>query len=402
MDNGQGNIDLLANRSLSTRISSIQASPTLAITTKARSMAQSGIDVVSFAAGEPDFDTPTIICDSALEAIRLGRTRYTASAGLMDLRTAIAKKLATDNGLQYAPTQIVVSCGAKHSVYNAVQALINPGDEVILVGPYWMTYKDQVILAGGVPKVLHTKAANGLIPTPDELAAMVTPKTKALILNSPCNPTGVVWPYETLEKLAQLAIRHGFWVIADEIYEKLIYDQTHTSIGSFPGMIDQTITINGCSKTFAMTGWRIGYAASPSDVAQAMSNLQDQVTSNPTTFAQVGAIAALEMDPEIIESMRSEFEIRRNLIVSLLRDIPNVECTMPQGAFYAFPDVSAYLVDGITDMHLAERLLEEAHVAVIPGTVFEGQGHIRLSYATSRDEIEKGIARIAQFLKAIS
>lgn len=368
-------------------------------------MIAEGIDVVSFGAGEPDFNTPEPICAAAIDAINKGFTKYTPSAGIPELRQAIAEKLERDNGLKYSPEQVIASCGAKHSVYNAMQVLIDPGDEVILIAPYWMTYADQVRLAGGVPVVVHATSESGFIPDFDLLRHAITPRTKAIVVNSPSNPTGAVLPRETLKHIAAVAIRFGLWVIADEIYEHLIYDgEKHLSIGSLGAdILERTITINGCSKSYSMTGWRLGYAAAPLPIAKAMSNFQDQVTSNPTSFVQKGAVAALALPPTSIEAMRAEFEARRDLIFSLLTAIPGVTMQKPKGAFYALPNISAYLGNQIkSDTELATYLLDEARVATVPGSVFEGSGHIRLSYAISRGDIEKGVARIAEALKRIA
>ena len=391
--------------SLSARAGLLKPSPTLAITSKAKAMQAEGIDVVSFGAGEPDFNTPESICDAAIDAIRAGFTKYTPSAGIPELRKAVANKFEVENGLKYTPEQVIVSCGAKHSVYNTMQVLLDPGDEVILIAPYWMTYADQIRLAGGVPKVVYTTSDSGFVPDPEQLKEAITSNTKAILVNSPSNPTGAVLPRETLKQIAALALRHSLWVIADEIYEHLLYDgEKHISIASLGKEIfDQTITINGCSKSYAMTGWRIGYAAAPLPIAKAMSNFQDQVTSNPTSFVQKGAVAALKLPASSMEAMRVEFEARRDLIHGLLTAIPGIKMPKPKGAFYALPDVSAYLGKGLaTDLELAAYLLDEAKVATVPGSVFEGSGHLRLSYATSRSDIEKGVARIAEALKRIA
>lgn len=366
-------------------------------------MKAEGIDVISFGAGEPDFNTPEPICRAAIEAIEAGFTKYTPSAGTPDIKKAIVGKLERENGLTYAPEQIVVSCGAKHSIYNAFQVLLDPGDEVILIAPYWMTYADQVRLAGGTPVVIRTTAESGFVPTLDQLRAAITPKTRAIMVNSPSNPTGAVLPRQTLKEIASLALQHGFWIIADEIYERLVYGVEIKSMATLGKEVyDQTITVNGCSKSYAMTGWRIGFAAAPVAIAKAMSNLQDQVTSNPTSFAQKGAVAAFGLPAEAVEAMRAEFEIRRDLIVGLLQQIPDVVVPVPQGAFYAFPDVSAYLGGNLpTDIELASHLLEEARVATVPGSVFEGPGHLRLSYAASRENIERGVERIADALRRL-
>jgi aspartate aminotransferase len=367
-------------------------------------MKAEGIDIVSFAAGEPDFNTPEPICEAAIEAIRGGFTKYTPTSGINDLKDAIVAKLARENNIQVARDQIVVSCGAKHSIYNTMVALLDPGDEVILIAPYWMTYADQIRLAGGVPVVVHTSAENDFAPDVDQLKSVISNRTKAILINSPCNPTGAVLPRQTLKEIAALALRHNFWVVADEIYERLIYGDTHQSIAALGSEIaEQTITVGGCSKSYAMTGWRIGFAAAPVPVAKAMSNFQDQVTSNPNSFAQKGAVAAFNLPSDAVEAMRVEFEGRRDLIVSLLRQVPNLKVREPKGAFYVFPDVSYYLEGEIeSDMDLATYLLERAQVATVPGSVFEGKGHLRLSYAASRENIQRGVARIADALQKLA
>lgn len=386
--------------SLSSRANLLKPSPTLAITAKANAMKADGIDVVSFGAGEPDFNTPIPICEAAIDAIRAGFTKYTPSSGINDLKDAIVGKLQRENHLTYTREQIVVSCGAKQSVYNTMQVLLDPGDEVILLAPYWMTYAEQVRLAGGVPVVVHTTLENGFVPSSDDLRAAISARTKAIIVCSPSNPTGAVLPRATIKEIGMLALRFGFWIVADEIYERLVYGITHESIAALgQDVYDRTITINGCSKTYAMTGWRIGFAAAPVTVAKAMSNFQDQVTSNPTSFAQKGAVAAYHLDATAVEAMRVEFQARRDLIVGLLRQIPGLKVFEPQGAFYVLPDVTAFLGGEIeTDIDLAAWLLAQARVATVPGTVFEGPGHLRLSYAASRADIEKGVGRIAEAL----
>jgi len=368
-------------------------------------MQAEGIDVVSFGAGEPDFNTPEPICVAAIDAINSGFTKYTPSAGIPELRKAVSEKLEREDGLKYTPEQVIVSCGAKHSVFNTMQVLIDPGDEVILIAPYWMTYADQIRLAGGVPVIVRASSESGFIPEYDHLREAISEKTKAILVNSPSNPSGAVLPRETMKHIAALALRFGLWIIADEIYEHLLYDgEKHLSVGSLGAeVLDRTITINGFSKTYSMTGWRLGYAAAPLPIAKAMSNFQDQVTSNPTSFVQKGGVAALKLPPTSIEAMRAEFEARRDLIHGLLTAIPGVKMQKPKGAFYALPDISAYLGKDIkSDAELATYLLDEAKVATVPGSVFEGSGHIRLSYAISRADIEKGVARIAEALKRIA
>jgi aspartate aminotransferase len=391
----------LKTLALSARASLLRPSPTLGTTAKANAMRAAGIDVISFAAGEPDFNTPQTICDTAIEALHEGFTKYTPSAGILPLREAIAHKLARENSLSYDPAQIIVSCGAKHSIYNSLQVLADPGDEVILIAPYWMTYADQIRLAGATPVVVHGPASTGFVPSIESIAAAVSPRTKAIILNSPSNPTGGMVGEAFLRGLAELAVKHGFWIISDEIYERLTYGQAHVSIASLGREVaDLTITVGGCSKSYAMTGWRIGFAAAPLSVVKAMSNFQDQVTSNPTSFAQRGAVTAFNLPAETVEAMRAEFEARRNLMVKLLREIPKVNVPEPSGAFYVFPDVSAYM--GGDDAALADHLLEHAHVAAVAGSVFEGAGHLRMSYATSRENIQRGVERISGALAALA
>lgn len=386
---------------LSARAGLLKPSPTLSITAKANALKAEGVDVISFAAGEPDFNTPEPINQAAIRALESGFTKYTPSSGTKDLKDAIVGKLERENGVKVTPEQIVVSCGAKHSIYNAMQVLLDPGDEVILIAPYWMTYAEQIRLAGGEPKVVYTTGESGFVPSYDALREAITPRTKAIIVNSPSNPTGAVLPRETLKEIATLALRHGLWIVADEIYERLVYGgATAPSLAALGrDVAERTITVGGCSKSYAMTGWRIGFAAGPVEVAKAMSNFQDQVTSNPTSFAQKGAVAAFNLDASSVEAMRAEFEARRDLIVGLLREVPDVRVPEPKGAFYVFPDFSAYLTDGIaSDVELATYLLQEANVATVPGSVFEGAGHLRLSYAASREDITRGVARIAEAL----
>jgi len=383
---------------LSLRAGLLKPSPTLSITAKANALKAQGVDVVSFGAGEPDFNTPEAICETTIAAIRAGFTKYTPSAGIKELREAIAQKLTHENHVPTTADQVVVSCGGKHSVYNCMQLLLDPGDEVLLIAPYWMTYAEQIKLAGGVPVVVYTTAETGFVPTIAEIAEKVTARTKAIVINSPSNPTGAVLPRAFLEELAALAVDKGFWVISDEIYEKLIYGETHVSIASLNEEIAaQTITIGGCSKTYAMTGWRIGFAAAPLTLAKAMSNFQDQVTSNPTSFVQKGAVTAFQLPPNQVEAMREEFQARRDLIVGLLADVPGFKILAPKGAFYAFVDVRGALTSAVADdVALSAYLLAEAKVSVIPGSVFEGAGHLRLSYAASRHDIERGVARIRE------
>lgn len=385
---------------LSDRSRLLFPSPTLGMTARARSLKAEGKDVISFSVGEPDFDTPEIVRNAAIDALNAGQTRYTASVGTPELRKAVAGRLSADHGMEFEPNRVIVSCGAKQSVYNSLMVTVNPGDEVILIAPYWMTYRDQVLLAGGVPNVIATTAESGFVPSVDQLRAAINPRTKAIILNTPSNPTGATLPIETLRAVAELAQEHSLWIICDEIYEYLTYGQPHVSITQVGGdLLDRAILVSGCSKSYAMTGWRIGYCYAPPAVAQAMSNLQDQVTSNPTSFAQAGAVQAMTMPRETIEAMRAEFQVRRDLALDCLTKIPGVTAHRPQGAFYIFANVEEHLGSSVsTDVELADYLLDQALVATVPGSVFEGPGHIRLSYATSREDIQRGIERIGTAL----
>ncbi|MBS1714041.1 MAG: pyridoxal phosphate-dependent aminotransferase [Armatimonadetes bacterium] len=386
------------------RASVLRPSPTLAIASKARQLQAEGKDVVSFGAGEPDVDSPSAVVEAAVQALRGGKTRYTATSGVPELKDAIVAKLSRDNGISAAAAQIVVSCGAKQSLFNAFQVLVDPGDEVVVFAPYWMTYLDQIALAGGRAVIVETSQEAGFVPTEDAVAAALTPKTKAIVVNSPCNPSGAVFPPAIIEFLARTAVDRGLWLISDEIYERLVYGARPLSPASLgPDVFDRTVTVNGCSKTYAMTGWRIGYACAPAPVAAVMTCLQDQTTSNPTSFAQYGAVAALNLPPDEIEAMRREFESRRDLIVRSLRDIPGVRIDPPEGAFYVLPDFSVFLGGEVRDdTELASLLLDRASVATVPGSVFGRPGCLRLSYACSEREIVEGTRRIKDALSRVS
>jgi|SRR5687768_14092154 len=388
---------------LSQRVAGLKPSPTLSLTAKVAELRGQGENIISFGAGEPDFNTPEEVCEAGIEAIRTGKTRYTAGAGIPELRTAIAEKLAVENGVDVTPQQVIVSCGAKHAVFNALMTLCDPGDEVILFAPYWMTYLDQVYLTGARAKVLYTSRANGYLPDPDALEEAITPQTKAVLINSPCNPTGAVIPRSTMERIAEIVVRHDLWVISDEIYEKLVYgDAEHVSIASLsPELAQRTVTVNGVSKSHAMTGWRIGYAAAPGEIASGMSTLQDQVTSNASSVSQYAALAALRMPCAKVDVHVREFEARRDLILEELCRLPDVPCVRPQGAFYAFADVSAYTNSEFDDLALSHKLLSDHKVACVPGSVFEGPGHLRLTYALDRPDIVEGMRRIAEGLQSL-
>ncbi len=382
---------------LSDRARNTAPSPTLGITARANAMKAQGIDVVGFAAGEPDFDTPDHIKAAAIEALQKGQTKYTPSSGTPALKDAICRKLQRENGLAYEPKQIIVSVGAKHSIYNLFQAVINPGDEVIIPVPYWVSYPEQVKLAGGVPVFVDAPEEDGFRVTAAAIEAAVSPRTRLLVVNSPSNPSGAVIADEELEKIAALAVRHNLLVLSDEIYEHLTYGRDHRTIASFGPEIQRlTLVVNGFSKAYSMTGWRLGWLAGDPEIVAAMGRIQDQSTSNPTSFAQAGAVAALDGPQDCVEMMRREFEKRRNVIVQRLCAIPGVSCEHPEGAFYVLPNVSRLLGGAVADSDvLAEVLLNEAHIAVVPGSGFGVPTNIRLSYATSMANIEKGLERLA-------
>ncbi|MFA6142434.1 MAG: pyridoxal phosphate-dependent aminotransferase [Candidatus Omnitrophota bacterium] len=384
---------------LANRVSDIAASVTLEITSRAKKMVKEGIDVVSFAAGEPDFDTPVHIKQAAIKAINEGFTKYTPSSGTQELRDAISSKFKKDNSINYAPSQIVVSNGAKHSLYNIFQAICQKSDEVMIPAPYWLSYPAMVKMAEAKPVFVETRQENKFKVTEKELLSRITKKTRCLVLNSPSNPTGSVYSADELERIARLAVKHQFFVISDEIYEKLIYDGVkHFSIASLgKDIYDRTITINGVSKSYAMTGWRIGYAAGPSDIMKAVANAQSHATSNPSSISQKAALAALAGDQECVEEMKREFENRRDMMVSRLAAMNKISCVKPDGAFYVMCNISKF---GMGSIKIANRLLEEAKIAVIPCEPFGADDFIRFSFATGIKSIEKGMDRLNDWIGA--
>jgi len=394
---------------ISERVKQISPSMTLAVTSKAKQLKAQGVDVIGFGAGEPDFDTPDEIKEAAKRAIDEGFTKYTPSAGMPELRKAICDKFKNDNGLDYPPEQILVSCGAKHSIYNTVQALVDPGDEVIFQAPYWVSYPEFVKAAGGVCVIIETGVEQEFKMTADQVHDAITERTTLCILNSPSNPTGAVYSADELKAIMDALVDHGVSVISDEIYERILYDGLkHACVPALgPEFKDSTILVNGVSKTYAMTGWRIGYLAGPTDVVAAMSRLQDHSTSNPASISQKAALAALRGDQSAADKMVKAFDERRRYIVNALNAISGVRCPMPKGAFYVFPDVSGVygksLKGGKTvkgSMELTDFLLDTARVAVVPGVAFGDDNCIRLSYATSLEAIKKGIERMGEALKA--
>ena len=394
---------------ISKRCQAVTGSLTLEIDAKAKEMKARGLDVVGFGAGEPDFDTPQHIRDAAKDALDRGMTRYTPAAGMLELRKAVCDKLLRDNGLEYQPQQIVVSNGAKHSLFNTFQALLDEGDEVIVLGPYWVSYPELVIMAGGVPVTVQAQEENSFKLTPEQIEAAVTDRTRAIVLNSPNNPNGFVYTRQELQAIGDIAIRHDLIIVSDEIYEYLVYDGAeHVSIASLsPELKERTIVINGMSKAYAMTGWRIGYTASPLHVAKAMTNFQSHSTSNPNSIAQWAALAALSGPDDQLKTMVAEFDRRRKRMVELINGIPGLSCKPPKGAFYVMMNISGLIgkkLHGVPvtgSMSFTELLLENQQVAVVPGVGFGADQYVRLSYATDMKNIEKGLARIREFAASL-
>lgn len=390
---------------LSERVRNISPSPTLAITAKAKEMRKQGLDVVGFGAGEPDFNTPHHIIQAAAEAMQKGFTKYTPAGGIPELKQAIAEKLEQDNQLKYTADEVVVTAGAKHALYNLFQVLCEPGDEVIIPVPYWVSYPEQVKLAGAVPVFIEGKEENQFKITPEQLEAAITPRTKIFLLNSPSNPTGMIYSKQELEALGEVCLRKGLVIISDEIYEKLLYDDAaHISIASLsPELKANTIVVNGVSKPYAMTGWRIGYAAGPKEVIKAMERLSSHSTSNPTSIAQYAALAAITGTQEPLEEMKRHFAERRRKMLDWIGRIPGFKVFPPQGAFYVYINIkSAYQTAHgrfANADEWAKALLEQEKVAVVPGSGFGTKDHIRLSYATSLEQIDKGMKRIARFVQ---
>jgi aspartate aminotransferase len=386
---------------LAERARRLQPSPTLAIAARARAMRAQGIDVLSFSAGEPDFDTPERVKAAAARALAEGQTKYTDTAGIPELRAAICAKLKRDNDLDYEPAEVIVSVGAKHTLYNIDAVLLDPGDEVLVPAPYWVSYTEQVRLFDGRPVAVPTDEARGFQLDVAALRAAVTPRTKALILNTPNNPTGAVYGRGDLEAVATLAVERGIWIVSDECYEALSYEGRVPSIATLgPEVKARTLVVHTCSKAYAMTGWRIGYAAGPREVVRAMADFQGQCTSNPASIAQWAAVEALAGPQDDVAKMAGEFDRRRRAIVEGLSRVPGIRCGTPQGAFYAFPDVSGLFGrswrGGVlrTSGDVTAFLLEEARVAVVPGADFGSDRHLRLSYACGLDTIQEGLRRI--------
>ncbi|MCK5540324.1 MAG: pyridoxal phosphate-dependent aminotransferase [Deltaproteobacteria bacterium] len=395
---------------LSSRVQQIKPSPTLAITAKAKALQAEGVDVVNFGAGEPDFDTPENIKEAGIKAIRDGFTNYTAVPGIPQLRQAIAAKLKRENRLDYKENEIVVSCGGKHSFYNLAQALLDPGDEVIVPAPYWVSYPPMVSLAGGIPIILETSEDESFKLSPERLQAAITKKTRAVIINSPSNPTGAAYSWDELKALAEVVVKNDILLISDEIYEHITYDgfEPRSPAEISPTVKDHCIILNGVSKSYSMTGWRIGFTAGPATLIAAMTKIQSQSTSNPTSISQMAAIEAYNGPQDYVKNVLVDFTKRRAYIIKALSEIPGISCFNPQGAFYAFPSVKGLLgktyngreID--SSLTLCDLLLDEAKIAAVPGEAFGAPGYLRLSYATSMENIIKGINRLKEFVKGLS
>ncbi|MCL2569070.1 MAG: pyridoxal phosphate-dependent aminotransferase [Oscillospiraceae bacterium] len=393
-------------KELSRIASAVEASPTLAVDALAKQLIEEGKNVISFGVGEPDFDTPEHIKQVAVKAIAAGKTKYTPAAGLMPLREAIAKRLELDMGVKYAPTDIVVASGAKHNVYLTLQALINPGDEVIVPAPYWVTYCEAVKMAGGVPVVIETGEAQDFKVTPDQLRAAITDKTKLFLINNPSNPTGMLYTKEELEAVAAVCVEHDLYILSDEIYYHLVYEGTFVSVASLGEAVkERTILVNGVSKGYAMTGWRIGYTASNPKIAKVMANYVSHSTSAPATMSQIASVEALTADQGTVYAMVAEFKKRRDYICERINAMDGVSCRIPQGAFYVMMNIEALIGKTLggklieTGDDFATAFLEQYQVATVPGRGFGAPNFVRLSYATSMENIAEGMNRLEQFLK---
>ena len=392
------------------RLDPIKPSATLAVTSKAKALKAEGHDVLSFAAGEPDFPTPEFVVEAMIDSARNGATRYLPSLGLPALRSAVAKTFTGIYGTDFAAENIAVTCGGKHGLYNLFQALVDPGDEVLIASPYWVSYPAQVRLAEGEPVIVPTRADEGFRWDAGDVAQAITEKTVGIVINSPSNPSGAVYDATTLNALADLAVEHDLWIITDDIYSYITYDNVPfmSVLGLRPELKDRIFILHGASKTYSMTGWRIGFVGAPAAVIKKLGTLQGQSTSNATAFAQYGALAAVESDHRFLETWTAAYDERRRRIVSLLRDLPGVRCEMPGGAFYVFPDLRELMGKSFRgevikdDLHLAQLVLEHKLVALVPGSPFGAPGFVRMSYACSMDDIEQGVARLQEFVAELN
>ncbi|RKH49832.1 pyridoxal phosphate-dependent aminotransferase [Corallococcus llansteffanensis] len=393
---------------LARRLQAIKPSATLALNARAKALAAKGEDVVVLAAGEPDFDTPEFVKQAAIDALRSGFTKYTATAGMPELREAVCRKLEKDNALKFTPDQVVVTAGGKQSLYNAFQALLDDGDEVLIFSPYWVSYPDMVHLAGGTPVIVPTREEDGYAPDPEAIRKALTPRTRAIVLNSPANPTGAVYSRATLEGIAAAVRDHDCILITDDMYEKLLYTGEFLNIGNVaPDLVPRLLVSNGLSKSYAMTGWRLGYAAGPKALISGMQLVQDQSTSNASSITQKAALAALNGPSDTITAMVNEYRERRDLFVAGLNAIDGIRCRLPEGAFYAMADVRALLGRSYkgtvltTSLQLSEALLNDFLVAAVPGDPFGAPGYIRMSFVTSREVLQKGLKRLRDFVAAL-
>lgn len=386
---------------IANRAASLSPSLTLVIDSKAKQMKAEGIDVVGFGAGEPDFDTPQHIKDACIKALNEGFTKYTPASGIPELRQAVADKFKRDNGLTYKPSQIIVSCGGKHSCYNVIMATCEADDEVIIPAPYWLSYPEMVKLAGGKPVIINTTDKTEFKVTPEQLRQAITPKTRLFVLNSPSNPTGSLYTREEIKALGDICVEKGILIMSDEIYEKLVYDGAeHTSVASFSqAHYDHTIIVHGFAKAWSMTGWRLGFLAAPEPIAKAIDAIQGHSTSNPTSFAQKGGVAALNGPQDHLKPWLAEFAKRRSYAHKRLNSIPGISCVNAKGAFYLFPNISKL---GLTSTDFCAKLLEQEKVAAVPGIAFGADEYLRISYATSMANIEKGLDRIEKFCKSLA
>ena len=393
---------------LSRRLQFIKPSPTLALNSRAKALVAQGVDVAVLAAGEPDFDTPEYVKQAAVDALKAGFTKYTATAGIPELREAITRKLEKDNGLRFAPDQVLVTSGGKQALYNLFQAMLDEGDEVLIFAPYWVSYPDMVRLAGGTPIIVPTREEDGFAPSPDAIRRALTPRTRAVIINSPGNPTGAVYSRAALEGIAEAVRAHDCLVVSDDIYEKLLYvDDFHTIGGVAPDLLPRLVVVNAMSKAYAMTGWRLGYVAGPKPLISAMNLVQDQSTSNASSIGQKAALAALQGPPDTINAMVAEYRARRDMFVGGLNALDGVHCRMPEGAFYALADVRGLFGRTYKDrplvsaMQLSEILLDDFRVAAVPGEPFGAEGYIRMRFATSREVLKKGLARLGELVGSL-
>lgn len=392
---------------LAQRAEQVTPSPTLAISAKAKKMKKSGINVIGFGAGEPDFDTPSAIKEAAVKSIENGFTKYTPASGIDELKEAVTAKFKKDNNLDYDKGQVIIGCGAKHILYNIFQVICNPGDEIILPNPYWVSYSEMIKLAGGQPIFVTTLEEEGFVPQPEKIAAAITSKTKAIVINSPNNPTGSVYPEKVLKEIAAIAVERNILVISDEVYERLIYgNNRHVSLASFGDDIKaNTIVVNAVSKTYAMTGWRIGYAAGPKDITSAMAKIQSHSTSNPASISQKAALKAISGDQSEVAKMVTEFAKRRDYVIDRCKKIPGLTFSDPQGAFYIFPNISSYFGKKLSgtlinnSMEFASHLLEKSQVALVPGSAFGDDRYVRITFANALNEIADGFNRLEDFLK---